>query len=106
MRRRTDLRSEPFRAPRAFRPQGRDLDLTACEDAANLKRRFGSGLEPTCAADASGDALTASAGRMIRIQFVTPLRRLPASFASGLTEAHSVQPRRGVRFAQKVAVRP
>ena len=106
MRRRTDLCSEPFRAPRAFRPQGRDLDLTACEDAANLKRRFGSGLEPTRYAVASGEALTASAGRMIRFHFVTALRRLPASFASGLTEARSVQARREVRFAQKVAVRP
>jgi hypothetical protein len=35
-RRRTDLCPEPFHAPRAFRPQARDLDLTACEDAAKL----------------------------------------------------------------------
>lgn len=89
MKRRTDLCSEPFRAPRAFRPQGRDLDL-ACEDAANLKRRFDSSREPTRAAIASGDALTAAAERMIQLHPVTALHRLPASFARRLTEARSL----------------
>jgi hypothetical protein len=41
MRRRVDTWSQPFSAPRGFRPQGRNLDLTASDDAANLTRLFG-----------------------------------------------------------------
>lgn len=43
MRRRTDTWSQPFVVPRRSRPPGRNLDLTACDDAANLKRLFGVG---------------------------------------------------------------
>jgi hypothetical protein len=81
MRRRTDVRFEPFRPPRAFRPEGRDLDLTASEDAANLKRLFGADPERMRVAIASGDALKAVAGRTTRPRSGIAVRRLSAWFA-------------------------
>ena len=37
MRRRADVLSAPFRAPRAPRPAGRYLDLTGCETVTKLR---------------------------------------------------------------------
>jgi hypothetical protein len=93
MRRRSDLWCEAFRPPRAFRPGGRDLDLTAGEDAANPKRLFGADPGRARVAIASVDAVTVVAGRTIGPRFGTAVRRLSVWFAEGLKQAERARPR-------------
>jgi hypothetical protein len=93
MRRPGDVRSEPFLPPRAFRPTGRDLDLTAGEDAAKLKRLFAAEPLPVRVTFASGDALTAVASRAGRPPFGTAVRRLAAWSAERLKQARRARPR-------------
>jgi hypothetical protein len=79
MRRATDVRPAPFQIPRGFRPQGRDLDLTPSEDAANLKRMFAAAAS---ASAATSEALAVAAPCPPDVQVAAPSSRVLAT-ASG-----------------------
>jgi hypothetical protein len=85
MSRATATWSEPFRAPRAARLQGRNLDLTADEDAADLRRLFGADSRVRVAV-AADDPVTMAPGRRIQPQLAAAVRRLLASSAERLAE--------------------
>jgi hypothetical protein len=88
MRRATDVRPAPFQIPRAFRPQGRDLDLTPSEDAANLKRMFAAAAS---ASAATSEALAVAAPCPPSVQVAAAYRRALATAAGRLTALRRVR---------------